>query len=46
MTIEELHQIAETERAARAKFQHHVCVCTAASCLSSGADQVSAALKS
>jgi bidirectional [NiFe] hydrogenase diaphorase subunit len=45
MTIEELRQIAETERAAGAKFQHRVCVCTAAGCLSSGADQVATALQ-
>src|ERR1043165_6187782 len=45
MTIEELRQIAESERAARAKFQHHVCVCTAAGCLSSGASEVVAALQ-
>ena len=36
MTIEELRQIAETERAAQAKYQHHVCVCIAAGCVSSG----------
>ena len=40
MTIEELRKIAETEREAQKKFQHHVCVCIAAGCLSSGADQV------
>ena len=44
MTIEELRKIAETERAAEKKFQHHVCVCIAAGCLSSGADQVRDAL--
>jgi bidirectional [NiFe] hydrogenase diaphorase subunit len=45
MTIEELRQIAETERAAQKKYQHHVCVCVAAGCLSSGSDQVRDALK-
>src|SRR5664279_467788 len=45
MTIEELHKIAEAERATQKKFQHHVCVCIAAGCLSSGADQVRDALK-
>jgi len=45
MTIEELRTIAENERQARQKFQHHVCVCTAAGCLSSGADQVRDAIK-
>src|ERR1035438_2704577 len=45
MTIEELRKIAETERAAKRKFQHHVCVCVAAGCLSSGSDQVRDALK-
>ncbi|MEO8369710.1 MAG: NADH-quinone oxidoreductase subunit NuoF [Candidatus Solibacter sp.] len=45
MTIEELRRIAETERAAQSRFQHHVCVCVAAGCLSSGADLVRDALK-
>ena len=45
MTIEELRKIAETERAAQKKCQHHVCVCIAAGCLSSGADEVRDALK-
>ena len=45
MTIEELHKIALAERDAQKKFQHHVCVCVAAGCLSSGADLVRDALK-
>jgi len=45
MTIEELDKIAETERTAQSKYQHHVCVCIAAGCLSSGADHVRDALK-
>jgi bidirectional [NiFe] hydrogenase diaphorase subunit len=45
MTIEELRQIAEQERTAQQRYQHHVCVCIAAGCLSSGADQVRDALK-
>ena len=45
MTIEELRKIAETERAAEQKCQHHVCVCIAAGCLSSGADQVRDAIR-
>ena len=45
MTIEELRKIAETERAEQGRFQHHVCVCVAAGCLSSGADLVRDALK-
>jgi bidirectional [NiFe] hydrogenase diaphorase subunit len=45
MTIEELRKIAETERAVQKKFAHRVHVCTAAGCLSSGADQVLDALK-
>ncbi len=45
MTIEELRQIAETERRAQKKFGQHVCVCIAAGCLSSGSDQVRDALK-
>ena len=45
MTIEELRKIAETEREAQNKCPHKVCVCIAAGCLSSGADQVRDALK-
>ena len=45
MTIEDLRTIAENERQAQKKFQHHVCVCIAAGCLSSGADQVRDAIK-
>ena len=45
MTIEDLRQIAETERAAEKRYQHHVCVCIAAGCLSSGAGEVRDALK-
>ena len=45
MTIEELHKIAQAERDAQKKFQHHVCVCVAAGCLSSGAGLVRDALK-
>jgi len=45
MTLDELQKIAEAEREARGKYQHHVHVCIAAGCLSSGADQVRDALK-
>ena len=45
MTIEELRQIAETERAAQKKFPHRVHVCTAASCLSCGSGEVREALQ-
>jgi bidirectional [NiFe] hydrogenase diaphorase subunit len=45
MTLDELRQIADKERQSAAKFQHHVCVCTAAGCLSSGAGDVASALK-
>jgi bidirectional [NiFe] hydrogenase diaphorase subunit len=45
MTIEELRKIAETEREAEKKYQHHVCVCTAAGCLSSGGDHVLDAIR-
>jgi bidirectional [NiFe] hydrogenase diaphorase subunit len=45
VTIDELRKIAETERDAQKKFAHHVHVCTAAGCLSSGSDQVLDALK-
>ena len=40
MTVEELRKIAETERESQKKYEHHVCVCIAAGCLSSGSDQV------
>jgi bidirectional [NiFe] hydrogenase diaphorase subunit len=45
MTLDELRQIAEAERQTAAKFQHHVCVCAAAGCLSSGAAEIATALK-
>jgi bidirectional [NiFe] hydrogenase diaphorase subunit len=45
MTLDELRQIADTELQAAAKFQHRLCVCTAAGCLSSGAGEVAVALK-
>jgi bidirectional [NiFe] hydrogenase diaphorase subunit len=45
MTIEELRKIAETERETQKKFPHHVCVCIAAGCLSSGSDRVRDALQ-
>src|ERR1035441_1675547 len=45
MTIEELRKIAETEREAEKKFQHRMCVCTAAGCLSSGTDHVLDAIR-
>jgi bidirectional [NiFe] hydrogenase diaphorase subunit len=45
MTIEELRKIGEMEREAQKKQQHHVCVCIAAGCLSTGAEQVRDALK-
>ncbi len=45
MTIDELRHIAETEREAQGKFQHHVCVCVAAGCLSSGAGEVKEAIQ-
>ena len=45
MTIEELRQIAENERAAQKRYSHHVCVCIAAGCLSSGAAEVREALQ-
>jgi len=45
MTVDELRKIAETERAAQQKFAHHVEVCVAAGCLSSGSDHVCEALK-
>jgi bidirectional [NiFe] hydrogenase diaphorase subunit len=45
MTLDELRQIAETERQNEAKYPHHVCVCAAAGCLSSGAGEIATALK-
>jgi len=45
MTIDELHQIAETERSAQKKYSYRVHVCIAAGCLSSGSDLVREALK-
>jgi bidirectional [NiFe] hydrogenase diaphorase subunit len=45
MTIEELRQIAQTEREAAKKYPHRVCVCTAAGCLSSGGDHVLDAIR-
>ncbi len=45
MTTEELRKIAETENQAQKKFSHHVCVCMAAGCQSSGAGDVLDALK-
>ena len=45
MTIDELRQIAEDERAAQKRYPHHVCVCIAAGCLSSGSDAVRDALR-
>jgi len=45
MTIDELRQIAETERAAQKKYSYRVNVCIAAGCLSSGSDLVRDALK-
>ena len=45
MAPEELDQIAATEREAHHRVPHHVCVCTAAGCLSSGAAQLKSALE-
>src|SRR5215475_9985002 len=45
MTLDELREIAETERKKLAAYPHRVCVCTAAGCLSSGADEVAKALQ-
>jgi bidirectional [NiFe] hydrogenase diaphorase subunit len=45
MTIDELRKIAKAEREAQQKYEHHVCVCIAAGCLSSGSDVVRDAIK-
>ena len=44
MTLEELDQIAETEREARNKFAHRVNVCVAAGCMSCQSQSVKDAL--
>jgi len=44
MTPEELNEIAVTEKEAQSRFPHHVCVCTAAGCLSAGSGEVKKAL--
>ena len=44
MTTEELQEIATTEKEARAQHPHHICVCTAAGCLSAGSGEVKKAL--
>lgn len=44
MSLDDLRKIAGTERAEQQKFTHHVHVCIAAGCLSSGSDQVRDAL--
>ncbi len=45
MTSEELQEIATTEKEARAEHPHHICVCTAAGCLSAGSGEVKKALE-
>ena len=40
MNPEELRKIAATQKESNAQYKHHVCVCTAAGCVSSGADKV------
>ncbi|HUP05245.1 MAG TPA: NADH-quinone oxidoreductase subunit NuoF [Bryobacteraceae bacterium] len=45
MTVEELRNIAETEREEQRKYEKHVCVCIAAGCLSSGSDLLKAELE-
>ena len=40
MTLEELREIAQTEREKQSKFKHRIHVCTAAACLSQKSDQV------
>ncbi len=44
MVLEDLEQIAAAERESRAAVPHHLHVCTAAGCLSAGADKVKDAL--
>jgi bidirectional [NiFe] hydrogenase diaphorase subunit len=45
MTSEELQEIATTEQKARERHPHHICVCTAAGCLSAGSGEVKKALE-
>ena len=45
MTIEELREIAEKERAKQAQYKHRIHVCTAGACLSQRSDQVKAGLE-
>jgi bidirectional [NiFe] hydrogenase diaphorase subunit len=44
MNLEELNRIAQTEQGNAEQFEHSIHVCVAASCLSSHADEVKAAL--
>jgi bidirectional [NiFe] hydrogenase diaphorase subunit len=44
MTSEELQEITAAEKEARARHPHHICVCTAAGCLSAGSGEVKKAL--
>ena len=45
MTSEELQEIATTEKEKQAQHPHHICVCTAAGCLSAGSGEVKKALE-
>ncbi len=45
MTPEELQEIADKEKQAHSGYQHHICVCTAAGCLSAGSGEVKKALE-
>ena len=44
MNPEELRKIATTQKESNAQYKHQICVCTAAGCVSSGADKVKQAL--
>ena len=44
MNPEELRKIAITQKESNAQYKHQICVCTAAGCVSSGADKVKQAL--
>lgn len=44
MTTDELQQISTIEQETQGQYQHHVCVCVAAGCLSSQADVVQESL--
>jgi bidirectional [NiFe] hydrogenase diaphorase subunit len=45
MTTDDLDDIAQAEQEAQARHPHHICICTAAGCLSAGSADVKRALE-